>query len=60
MALPYMVVLIPYKEMAEISNWNISKTTHTVGQNIFKDDYSHQYLSFYAKKSGGKKMGPFS
>ena len=58
--IPYMVILFPYKEMAETWNWNISKTTHRIYiYNIFRDDVSIQYLSFYTtKKIGGKKMDP--
>ena len=42
--IPYMVSLCPYKEMAETSNSNLSKTTHRNSQNIFRDDFSSENL----------------
>ena len=46
----HIVVLCPYKEMTETSNSNISKTTHRKLQNIFRDVFAGENLSFCAKK----------
>ena len=51
----FMVVLFPYKVIAETSNSNISKTTQEY-DNIFRDIFSSQYLSS-SKKIEGKKIG---
>ena len=59
MALPYMVVLIPYKEMVETSNWNISKTTHRNPKIFSEMIILINIIHFMQKKVGVKKWAHF-
>ena len=50
-----ILVLFPYKEITKTLNFIFSKTTQRNFNILSRDDFSSQYLSFYAKKVGVKR-----
>ena len=60
MVLPYMVIQLPYKEMAKTKNPNISKTTHRNSKIFSGMIFLVNIFHFMQKKVGVKKMSPFS